>query len=137
MSIAVIDKPNSMNTKLLSIGDFSDLEVYKLANRLSMNVFQLTLDFPKEEKHALIDQLRRSSREAAVHVAKGWGNRAYEMAFEKYLMEAVGSAEETKSWLGFAVNCSYMSVQIHQSLEKQYRELIKELFKLSENWRTL
>jgi len=36
--------------------------VYKLAFELAMEIFEVTKDFPKEEKYSLIDQIRRSSR---------------------------------------------------------------------------
>ena len=41
---------------------FKDLIVYQKAFNLSMLVFHMTKSFPKEEKYALTDQIRRSSR---------------------------------------------------------------------------
>ena len=44
------------------MGTFKDLIVYKKAFQLSMEIFEMTKSFPKEEKYSLIDQIRRSSR---------------------------------------------------------------------------
>ena len=41
---------------------FRDLIVYQLAYRLSVEIFEITKSFPKEEKYSLVDQIRRSSR---------------------------------------------------------------------------
>ena len=37
----------------------ADLLVYKKAFQLSMMIFDISKDFPKEEKYALTDQVRR------------------------------------------------------------------------------
>jgi hypothetical protein len=40
------------------------LEVYRLGFEAAMRIFELTKDFPKEERYSLTDQIRRSSRSA-------------------------------------------------------------------------
>ena len=49
------------------MGSFKDLIVYKKAFVLAMEIFEMTKDFPIEEKYSLIDQIRRSS-DQYVHV---------------------------------------------------------------------
>lgn len=44
------------------IRSYRDLDVFNLAYTLAMDVFRLTTRFPKEERYALVDQMRRSSR---------------------------------------------------------------------------
>ncbi len=39
-----------------------DLRVYKKAYALSMEIFQLSREWPSEEKYSLTDQIRRASR---------------------------------------------------------------------------
>ena len=39
-----------------------DLEVYQVAFKLAMQIFQQSKTFPKEERYSLTDQIRRSSR---------------------------------------------------------------------------
>ena len=41
---------------------FKDLIVYQKAYKLAMEIFEISKDFPKEEKYSLTDQMRRSSR---------------------------------------------------------------------------
>lgn len=39
---------------------FKDLTVYKKAFELAMQIFEVSKNFPKEEKYSLTDQIRRS-----------------------------------------------------------------------------
>jgi hypothetical protein len=44
------------------ISSFKDLRVYKLVFELQQEVFETSKQFPVEERYALTDQVRRSSR---------------------------------------------------------------------------
>ena len=114
-----------------------DLEVFKISYQLAMDVFQITRSFPKEEKYSLIDQIVRSSRSISANIAEGWGKRIYENEFKKHLIYAMGSLEETKAWLNFSRNCSYINVETFENFEKKLDELGAKIYKLFENWRTL
>ncbi len=78
-----------------------DLEVYRLAFDLAMEVFELTKKFPKEEKYSLTDQIRRSSRSVPINIREGFAKRRYENLFIRHLNDAMGSSEETRGWLDF------------------------------------
>lgn len=59
------------------IRNVRDLEVYKLAFEAAMEIFQITKDFPQEEKYSLIDQIRKSSRSVCSNLAEAWRKRCY------------------------------------------------------------
>lgn len=42
-----------------AIKDHKDLEVYKMAFDVAMQIFELSKKFPVEEKYSLTDQIRR------------------------------------------------------------------------------
>jgi four helix bundle protein len=119
-----------------AIRTFQDLEVYRLAHTLAMEIFQVTKKFPKEETYSLIDQIRRSSRSVAVNIAEGWGKLQHENLFKRHLIDSMGSVEETKSWLLFSVDCEYLSRERYNKLLERYEELGAKLFKLHEQWRS-
>ncbi|WP_352421930.1 four helix bundle protein [Proteiniphilum sp.] len=54
------------------IKDHRDLKVYRLSFDLAMEVFQITISFPKEEKYSLTDQIKRSSRSVSANIAEAW-----------------------------------------------------------------
>ena len=41
---------------------FNELEVYGISENISRRIFGLSNEFPKEERYALTDQIRRASR---------------------------------------------------------------------------
>ena len=53
-----------------NIRHFRDLEVYQLAMDSAMRIFELTKQFPAEEKYSLTDQIRRSSRSVCTNIAE-------------------------------------------------------------------
>ncbi len=61
-----------------------DLDVFKISYSLSMNIFNSSRLFPKEERYSLTDQVVRSSRSISSNIAEGWGKRIYENEFKKH-----------------------------------------------------
>ena len=64
-----------------TIKSCKDLKVYNLAFELAMEIYGMTKTFPKEEKYSLTDQIRRSSRSAAINIREGFAKRKYENVF--------------------------------------------------------
>lgn len=113
-----------------------DLDVFKLTYHLAMDIYSLTRNFPKEERYSLTDQIVRSSRSVSANIAEGWGKRIYENEFKRHLIYAMGSLEETKAWICFAKDCSYVSIESFEMLEKKLDEAGAKIFKLYANWKT-
>lgn len=44
----------------MAIGHFRELRVYQIAFETAMQIFELSKTWPKEERYALTDQIRRS-----------------------------------------------------------------------------
>ena len=118
------------------IRHFKDLEVYKLSYGLAMEIFKLTRNFPKEEVYSLVSQSIRSSRSIPTNISEGWSKRRHENIFKRHLIDAIGSVDETKSWLDFANDCGYISLHTYQELVSRYEELGAKLYNLYENWKT-
>ena len=68
---------------------FRDLEVYQIAFKSAMNIFQITKTFPIEEKYSLVDQIRRSSRSVCTNIAEGWRKRKYKAVFINKLTDSM------------------------------------------------
>jgi four helix bundle protein len=56
----------------MRINSTKDLEVYKKAYDLAMEIFEISKTFPKEERYSLIDQIRRSSRSVCLNFREAW-----------------------------------------------------------------
>lgn len=106
---------------------FKSLKVYKLSYEIAMEIFELSKSFPKEEKFALTDQIRRSSRSVCANIAEGYRKRRYIRHFSSKITDADGEASETMVWLDFACDCQYLSLDIKERLQLQYSEVGKML----------
>ncbi|HEU5101250.1 MAG TPA: four helix bundle protein [Roseiflexaceae bacterium] len=100
---------------------FHDLKVYQKAYQLAMQIFDLTKSFPKEERYALTDQLRRSSRSVAANIAEGYRKRQYPKMFLSKLADADGEVAETQVWIDFALECGYLAPEQHSLLMQGYQ----------------
>ena len=106
---------------------YRDLKVYQKAYQLAMAIFNMSKTFPKEERYALTDQIRRSSRSIAENIAEGYRKRQYPKMFVSKLADADGEVAETQVWLDFAHDCGYVSSEAYESLIKGYAEIGKML----------
>jgi four helix bundle protein len=65
-----------------------NLDVFKSAFWLAMNIFEISKEFPKEEKYSLTDQIRRSSRAVNANLVEAYAKRRYEAHFISKLSDA-------------------------------------------------
>ena len=101
-----------------------------------MKIFTLTKKFPKEEIYSLTDQIRRSSRSVPANIREGFAKRKYEQVFIRYLIDALGSSEETRTWLDFSKDCGYITSILSNELNNDYDEVSAMLSSLIANWKT-
>ena len=85
-----------------------DWEVYQIAFDAAMAIFELSKQFPVEERYSLTDQIRRSSRSVCANLAESWRKRRYQAAFIAKLNDCESEAAETQTWLKFSVKCGYL-----------------------------
>ena len=112
------------------IRSHKELEVYQLAYKLAMEIFELSKSFPKEEKYSLTDQVRRSSRSVAANIAEAFRKRRYEKAFVAKLSDSEGEAAETQVHLNFAKDCGYLDEIEHSRLYLEYDHVLGKLVKM-------
>ena len=77
---------------------FEDLDVFKRAYTVSLEVHRRSRDFPRSEQYGgLADQMRRSSKSICALIAEGSARqRSSSVEFRRYLVMAMGSADETR-----------------------------------------
>jgi four helix bundle protein len=107
----------------MRIGSAKDLMVYQAAYALAMEIYELSKQWPPEERYALIDQIRRSSRSVCGNIREAWSKRRYEAHFISKLTDADGENSETDTWLDFAKDCGYISNEDHVRLSSKCKEV--------------
>lgn len=111
----------------------TELESYRKAFEASMQLFEHSKKFPKEEIYSLTDQIRRSSRSVCANLAEAWRRRRYRAAFVNKLNESESEAAETQTWIEFAVRCHYLDRESAQSLYREYEEVLRLLVAMIRN----
>lgn len=77
---------------------FEDLEVWKKARELKLEIRELVKTFPAEEKYRLTDQLIRSARSVTAQIAEGHGRNTWPDKL-RFCVIARGSLNETLNHL--------------------------------------
>ena len=120
------------------VESFEDLEVFKRAYRISLEVHRASLDFPAIEQRALGDQVRRASKSICANIAEGFAKQRGSAAeFKRYLLIAVGSSDEMRVWARYCLDLGYIDEAMWRHWRDEYHEVSKMLAGLSKNWRKL
>ena len=120
------------------VESFEDLEVFKRAYRISLEVHRASLDFPAIEQRALGDQVRRASKSICANIAEGFAKQRGSAAeFKRYLLIAVGSSDEMRVWARYCLDLGYIDEAMWRHWRDEYHEVSKMLVGLSKNWRKL
>ncbi|MHB2149516.1 four helix bundle protein [Calditrichota bacterium LG25] len=112
---------------------FRDLKVYQLSYRLSLEIFDLTKNFPKEELYSLTDQIRRSSRSVPANIAEAWRKRKYPKSFVSKLIDSLSEESETEVWLDYSKDLNYMTKEKYKYFIQKYDEVARMLSSMIEN----
>lgn len=112
------------------IRSFQELRVYQQSLALQQAIFQLSKRWPSEERYALTDQIRRSSRSIGANIAESWAKRRYPAHFTSKLSDADGELQETAHWLFTASVCNYLTSNEHSGLDLRIQEIGKSLGKM-------
>ena len=111
-----------------AVRSFEDLAVFKRAYRVSLAVHQSSLTFPKVEQYALGDQVRRASKSICANIAEGFGKqRQSRVEFKRFLMMALGSADEMRVWSRYCLDLGYIDRKTWQHWRDEYQEIAKML----------
>ena len=117
----------------MRINSAKELQVYTKAYELAMRIYQISKQFPPEEKFALTGQIRRSSRSVCMNLREAWAKRGYEAHFVSKLTDSDGENSETETSLDFAKSCDYIGPEEHQMLTSLAHEVGKMLGSMIKN----
>ena len=107
---------------------FEELEVFKRAYRISLEIHRTSLAFPKIEQHALADQIRRCSKGICANLAEGFAKSSSSKAeLRRFLSMAIGSADEMRVWLRYCLDLEDVSESQWQAWRDEYQEIARML----------
>ncbi len=109
--------------------DYRKVKIWKKAHDLTLAIYAVTRDFPKEETYGLRSQLRSSSSSIGMNVAEGCG-RDGDREFARFLHFAMGSANELEYQLLLSRDLELIDPKSHLRLDSQVSEVKKMLTSL-------
>lgn len=105
-----------------------NLEVYKLAYRLALDVHKLSLEFPRSEQYELASQMRRASKSICANLAEGFAKQGQSSAeFKRFISLAIGSAGEMQIWLNFCRDLGYLAAAQVSERKDLYDKIVRML----------
>ena len=102
---------------------FKELLVWKKSHQLTLDIYQLTKAFPKEEMFGLTSQIRRSAVSVPANITEGYRKKT-KPDKAKFMNIAQGSLDETHYYLILAHDLAYAdTLPLQNNLEEVARML--------------
>lgn len=103
---------------------FEKLKVWQEAKKLVVDVYHLLDSFPRFEKYALCDQIRRAIVSVPSNIAKGSGRRSLKEQIH-FLEIAYGSLMETYNQLLIAIELTYITEESVEAINPSFDAVAK------------
>ncbi len=118
---------------------YKDLEIYKLAYKLAIEVHDMTMKLPKYETYEQGSQVRRASKRIKDTIAEGYGRRRYKDEFIRFLIFAHASCDETMSQLEMISDIHFSDnplTDLIEEYDKLGRKINRFIRYVEQNWQT-
>ena len=133
--MSVVRNEDAILRRRSGVSTFEDLDVFQRAYRVSLDLHQASLQFPKIEQYALADQIRRASKSICGNIAEGFGKQRQSSAeFKRYLSMAIGSADEMQVWLKYCADLNYIDRNQCEIWRDEYHQIARMLQGLYSKW---
>ena len=110
---------------------WENLEVWKLADSLALEIYKTTSDFPQAELYGLTSQIRRAALSIPTNIVEGY-SRGGDKELKYFLNVSLGSLAEVKYLIRFAHRLELLGTEEFEKLRKGYEELGGKLWKFYE-----
>ncbi len=103
-----------------------ELEVFKRAHMLTLELYKCTSKFPSEEKFGLISQIRRASSSICANLIEG-SHRINTGEFRQFVGISNGSTGELKYHILLAKDLNYIDLEKYNFLNQEINTISKML----------
>ena len=112
---------------------FQKLKVWQESKKLVVDVYHLLDGFPKFEKYALCDQIRRAVVSVPSNIAEGSGRRSLKEQI-RFLEIAYGSLMEAYNQLLIAIDLTYITKESVETIKPSIDAVAKMINGLSNSY---
>lgn len=103
-----------------------ELEVFKEAHKLTIDIYKLTKKFPEEEKYGIISQMKRAAFSVAANLMEG-SHRINKKEYKQFAGISKGSIGELKYYLLLTKDLKYISDDDYLTLKERAENISKML----------
>ncbi|HKK82748.1 MAG TPA: four helix bundle protein [Atribacterota bacterium] len=111
------------------MSDYKKLKVWENAHKFTIEIYDLTRNFPDEEKYGIVSQVRRSTSSIPTNIVEGCG-QLDNGNLVRFLGIAKGSAFEVEYQLLLSRDLGYISKEQYIKLNEEIKYIIRMLNKL-------
>ena len=112
--------------------DHRTLRVFKIADRLVIDIYLGTQNFPVEERYGLQAQIRRAAVSTATNIVEGCARQS-DREYCNFLNIATGSAAEVRYLCDVSHRLGFLGVERAREFEPRCRELVGSLVRLMDS----
>jgi len=102
--------------------DYMKIEAWKLADDLTVAIYERTRTFPREEIYGLTSQLRRASYSVPANIVEG-SSRESQRDYLHFLYIARGSLSETQYFIHLTRRLGYLQDEEAERLHAQTKQV--------------
>ena len=94
-----------------------------------------SLGFPAHEQRVLADQVRRASKSICANLAEGFAKQRFSSReFKRFLVMAIGSADEMRVWIRFCLDLGYIDEATWRRWRDELHAIARMLSSLHRSW---
>ena len=105
-----------------------NLKIYQIAKNLELRVYEITKQFPSDEKYRSVDQLRRSSSAVTNNIAEAYNKKSVKEKTHILRDISISEAEETESNVLRSADKRFLSKNNADEIATGYIELKKAIY---------
>ena len=117
------------------MSDYKKLKVWEDAHKFTIDIYNITKNFPNNEQYGLTSQIRRSSSSIPTNIVEGCGQLDNGNLI-RFLGIAKGSAFETEYQLLLAKDLKYINEKDYDELNEKIQKIISMLTNLIKSLRS-
>lgn len=108
---------------------FRDLIVWQKAYKLTLDIYRITVGFPKEERYGIISQMRRAAVSISSNISEGY-SRQHKLEYKQFLSVAYGSLSELQTQLLISKDLRYLAEADYNVLAVLINEVGAMLYRM-------
>lgn len=115
--------------------DFKKLHIWQIAHQLTLDLYKLSVKFPREEMYCLTSQLRRAIASVPANIAEGCGHNS-NADTAHFIQIAIGSLCETEYHVILAHDLGYIPDNDFHICSNQINGLRMKMIRYNEKIRS-